>query len=200
MSQSQHPESDDNNKYRKLEQANLIFLNPTLELVNQYTRTELHHHCYYHISKFLKGDHPLWAIIESHDYYQIEDFLSKKSSEIKDPKIKSNLKLAIQNQDQEYLDYLLSHRPKVKIQLKISSKVSLVPKELVKPLALEDKPNPLSHELKHALNQYILRNKLQKENMIKIDDVINKLMPKAPSDQYVDYREFHQYFRDQFQK
>jgi len=190
----------DFNKYQKLQQANLIFLNPTLNLVEQYNRTELHLHCYYQINKYFKGDHPLWNIIESYDYKQINDYLIDNSEEIKDPKIKSNLKLAIKKEDNDYIDFLLLHRPKVKIQLKILSKSSLVPTKLVKQLGIEDKPNPLSYELKHYLNQYILKNKLQKDNKIKIDKVLKELIPDAPVDEYVDYREYHKYFMNKYQK
>jgi len=186
----------DNNQYTKLEQANTTFLNPTIELVKQYKRQELHQHCYYKITKYPKGDDDLWDQIQTRDFEKLETYVVK----VENTKIKSNLKLAIQNKDVEYIDFLWSHRPKTKIKLILKPKTSTIPPDLLKTLNLEDHPNPLNYELKHALNQYILKNKLQRENEIKIDQTLHQLMPEALVNTYVHYLKYHQYFRDVFQK
>lgn len=211
--------TDQSNIYEKLIQANLAFINATIDLVQEYDREELENHCYYHLEKFSRGVNPIYDFLKQDSLpteQELNDFLNQKEQE-EDKKtqkanklphpILSNLKQALRKVDKEYIEYFVSHQPRAKIQLKLQASSStcllkykkfitdLDPKitdTLFSTVDPERDPQQLQiHEIKRGINKYILSHQLQKENNIEIDQTLQDLL--GLSDQKpVHYVDFHQ--------
>jgi hypothetical protein len=199
------------NNYTKLIQANLAFINATLELVHKYDCDELEKHCYYHIEKFPRGVNTIYDFLEQCPLPQEQDLIDYlaqkletddkktiKADKLSHP-ILSNLKQALQKSDQDYIDYFLTQRPKTKIQLKININktqnnfitnlgVDITKKLSIDNLKLEDVE---IHQFKRSINKYILDQKLQKENHIKIDNILKQILD-LPDQSNLHYTKFHQ--------
>lgn len=185
----------DDNRYSKLEEALRSFLNPTLELIEQ--NAILAEHCYFLIKKFPTHNHALWEDLVHRDWQKI--------SELKlDPNLIANLNLAKQKQDDDYLEYLLHHRPVNKLTLKLTRRQAIVSQAFTNVLNLKNPEEVSAIIYKQLINQYILNNKLQVKNMIKLDPILREVLKLDSSDPrpeihfYQLHREFNQkYMVDQ---
>lgn len=165
----------DDNPYGKLAEAFRIFLNPTIELIQQ--NKDLTKHCYYHLKKYPQLDTKFWSLIEDPD--STWDDIIETSKIIENNKLVHNLTLAKENGDRSYLDYLLNHKPKQKrLQLSLIRKNAIIDLELGKRLGLteEETKKLTSIHLKLKIHQYIRDHKLQDENLVNLDDTLKQLL------------------------
>ena len=145
------------NPYLKLEEAGRIYLNPTLDLVT--SDVNLADHCYYIIKKWPPHEHILWTSMVQHDWTTLFETKPKSKSKKSDCDscIIANLKLAVQKNDQAYMDFMLAHRPSHKTTLNLTRKNPMISPELATAMEIAD-PSKLSAViLKQQVNHYILK-------------------------------------------
>tara|TARA_R100001163_G_scaffold64135_2_gene57662 strand:+ start:883 stop:1500 length:618 start_codon:yes stop_codon:yes gene_type:complete len=172
--------------FEKLENAQKIFLNPTLDLISN--NKPLEKHCYYKLNKYPSGNFDIWDNIDkalasnnladtSLDALLGDDNINlSKYSEV--VKLKSNLGLAIQNNDINYLMFLKSHQPKKKMMLKLKRKDTVINKDLAEKLLIDQETlNHLtSSKLKMMMHKYIKVKDLQEDSEVRIDSALVELL------------------------
>lgn len=178
--------TDQQNPFGKLEEALRVYLNPTLELINQ--NIDLSQHCYYKLRKYPSGQDTFWEQLSSIQHKQpvqlteliswIEQHQTEKQYPEKD-KLLSNLRLAETKNDQDYLKFILSQRPKNKKTLSLVRKQAMIEPDLATQLGIID-PSELNQltigKLKMLIHQYIAKQQLQEEDQVKLDSVLEKLL------------------------
>jgi len=178
--------NNDDNPFGKLDEAQRVYLNPTMELINQ--KEDLSKHCYYRLNKY-----------PSHQDISFWDQLTELSVEINDEKIQTlitqieentinyiekdkllaNLKLVLKKKDITYIQFVANQRPKNrKLTVNLMRKKTIIDGELATKIDIlpEELLHLTTYRLKMAINQYIAKNNLQQDAEVKIDQTIKDLL------------------------
>ena len=189
------------NPYGKLTEALRVYVNPTLELIT--SGVDLSEHCYYHINKLPSSKSDFWSHLEKHDFDDILDYLTEDVSKVKVAKVTkvaknklideerliSNLQMAQKKNDQSYLEYLSSQRPKSKLMVSLIRRKTIIPENVAKDLKIsDDELNTLTTiKLKMSMHKYIADHELQQDRKVMIDDVLKSLLDCQENDIPIDY-------------
>jgi hypothetical protein len=170
------------NIFTKLEEAQRVYLNPTLDLIQN--DVPLHEHCYYKLSKYPTSSTQFWDNLNnvgpSLDLIPLFEWLQEidtKQYPHRDHLI-SNLNLAKKKNDITYIQYLQSQQPRRKVQMKLIRKKTIIDRDIGKILGITDAQlNGLTTaRLKMAIHKYIRDHELQEDSDVMIDDVLSKLL------------------------
>lgn len=211
--------SDD--PYAKLAEAQKIYLNPTLELIQQ--NVPLHEHCYYILSKYPtnlanQSDIGFWEMLEqviSEDMttrfdQTTDELIEYVANYVGDSKIPlkdhllSNLRMAKSKKDITYLKYLLGKEPKKRTMLKLVRKNPMINSDLATLLEInQSELNELTAvRLKMHLHRYIKHKELQHDNKVTLDDNLTSILGLSKSNekdkQKIHYFEFLKQFNSKF--
>ena len=172
------------NIFAKLEEAQRVYLNPTLDLIQK--GLPLHEYCYYKLSKYPSSNSQFWI-----DLNQVKDqpplnlvpiFEWLQDIDVKQyphrDHLISNLNLAKANEDVTYIQYLLSQQPKKKLKINFVRKNTIIERDIGKIMGLSDSQlNGLTtSNLKMSIHKYVRDKELQEDSDVTIDDVLAKLL------------------------
>jgi len=176
----------DDNPFGKLDEAQRVYLNPTMELIIQ--KADLSKHCYYRLNKYPSHqDMSFWdqitelAVQMNDEKLQtlITQIETNQINYVEKDKLLANLKLALIKKDITYVQFVANARPKTrKLTMNLMRKRTIIDTELAKKIDIT--PEELAHlttyRLKMAMNQYIAKKNLQRETDVKIDETIRDLL------------------------
>lgn len=172
------------NIFAKLEEAQRVYLNPTLDLIQK--GLPLHEYCYYKLSKYPSANSQFWIYlnqVESHPplnlvslFEWLQDIDTKQYPH-RDHLI-SNLNLAKANEDVTYIQYLLSQQPKKKLQINLVRKNTIIDRDIGKIIGISDAQlNGLTtSKLKMSIHKYVRDKELQEDSNVTIDDVLANVL------------------------
>jgi hypothetical protein len=207
--------SDD--PYAKLAEAQKIYLNPTLELIQQ--NVPLHEHCYYILSKYPtnlanQSEIGFWEMLDqviSEDMTRFDEttdelieYVVNYGGDSKIPlkdHLLSNLRMAKSKKDITYLKYLLGKEPKKRTMLKLVRKNPMINPDLATLLEInQSELNELTAvRLKMHLHRYIKNKELQDDNKVTLDDNLTNILGLSTSnEQTIHYFEFLKTFNSRF--
>lgn len=179
------------NRYLWLIEAQKIYLNPQLSDYGENLK-ELGSQCYYKLSKYPDGQASFWDLLlkfrradgDSSQLIASLDGKEVKLTKVQRERLISNLKLALKKKDQEYLDFLISHRStKLKLKLKKKDPEVMLNPDIAKAFGFQDDQKITRMELRSAIHLYIKQNQLQDENQVKLDSVLVNLIEELKLDE-----------------
>lgn len=201
------------NIFGKLEEAQRLYLNPTLELIkkNITDQTPLNELCYYKLQKYPSVKTSFWDLLDQViTIYQKEKKIDLTPlldwvQEITDKQyparthLISNLNLVIKNNDIDYLQYLTSHRPKRKLTMKLVRRRAIIEPDLAIQLGISETElnNLTTVKLKMATHKYIKNHQLQDESNVMIDDNLSDLL-SVPTTSSIHYFRLLKLFNRKF--
>ena len=178
--------NEDDNPYGRLDEAQRLYLNPTIELINQ--KVELSIYCYYRINRyppnssviFWNHEQMVKMVIDKEMINSLIEVVNNMKYVERD-KLVHNLRMAMDKNDNAYIRYLVSQRPvnpRKKVVMKLVRKKNIIEEELAKKLniTLEELPILTTYRLKMAMNEYIYKNELQSDSTVKVNETIKELL------------------------
>lgn len=172
-----------NNVYQKLVEARRIYLNPSIDLIKEHGEN-LEDWCYVNITKWPAHTHPIWDMVlrRKLDFDELKRIDEESGGGIVSVEgdLVNNLDMAITNKDWDYLDYVSLNRPVKKLVLKLVRKNAIVSNEVIGAIEWGDEPTKLTHiDLKKQMNYYILKQRLQDGNRVKVDSILGEILKKS---------------------
>jgi len=180
------------NIFGKLEEAQRLYLNPTLALIkkNLAENTPLNELCYYKLHKYPSAKTSFWELLdqvisiyqkeEKIDLTPLLDWVQEITEKQYPPRahLISNLNLVVENQDFDYLLYLTSHRPKRKLTMNLIRRRAMIEPDLATQLGLsQNELNGLTTvKLKMTIHKYIKEQQLQDEDQVTLDPTLTELL------------------------
>ncbi len=154
------------NPYKLLIDAHKVYVNPTLDLIKN--QADLDEVCYYRLIRYPTNDHQLWILLNNDplDWDAISSLNLNK-------KLISNLQLAKDNGDQDYLDYVKLQQPALKPKIVLKLKKSIIEPQICQLFNCEELT---AIQLKRLINQYISEHQLQLDNEVMMDQVLNTVI------------------------